>query len=307
MNSKIIHFIFFANYFVGFLALALSFETAFQMGIPFCSGTYYGLLFCVTVWYYTYAYRGASNNPGSTNPRTHWYYTHRSFIGKSQAIVLFVSILLGLLLVLENWRGIISLPIYFWLLFLILILSAAFYYGLVPRSLYSFNLRNTGWLKAFVIGFVWAGCVNILPVAMAHIEHGTDITQPGLMLWLFVKNWMFCTVNAIMFDIKDYEDDSNIQLKTFVVRFGLYNTIYFVLTPLLMVGLTALLIFTDYRHYPTVSIFLNAIPFFCLLLVAFSLNTPKRILYYLIVIDGLLLVKAVCGISGALYMQHFQI
>ena len=60
------------------------------------------------------------------------------------------------------------------------------------------------------------------------------VAEPLLMLWLFVKNWMFCTVNAIMFDMKDYEDDANIELKTFAVRMGLRNTIYYILVPLLL-------------------------------------------------------------------------
>ncbi len=114
---------------------------------------------------------------------------------------------------------------------------------------------------------------------------------------------MFCTVNAIMFDIKDYADDSNRQLKTFVVRFGLHNTINFILIPLLLIGICCMLAFTYYRHFSFLSIFFNLIPFILLLVVAYSMHQKKSILYYLIVIDGLLLVKAICGIVGMQFVK----
>ena len=297
MNSKIVSFTFFANYFVGFLAIALSIETAYQLSLPFLSLDYYILLFSSTVMYYTFAYTGP-NMQITTNPRTLWYQKHRQFINRSQLILLTICVLLGSKILFENWKEIINLPLPYWLMIGSIGMSAALYYGLLPKSIFRLNLRNTGWLKAFVIGFVWAGCVNVLPITIARIENGVHISEPIFMLWLFVKNWMFCTVNAIMFDIKDYEDDSNRQLKTFVVRFGLYRTITFILVPILLIGLFALLAFSNYRHLNILSILFNTIPFICLLFVAFSLQTPKRILYYLIVIDGLLLIKAFCGILG---------
>lgn len=113
---------------------------------------------------------------------------------------------------------------------------------------------------------------------------------------------MFCTVNAIMFDMKDYADDANKQLKTFVVRFGLRKTIFFVLIPILLVGLVSFLVFASYRHFGLVPVLFNLLPFLCLLVVAYSLHQRRNILYYLIVIDGLLLVKALCGIAGTFFL-----
>jgi hypothetical protein len=39
-----------------------------------------------------------------------------------------------------------------------------------------------------------------------------------------------------MFDIKDYAADHNHQLKTFVVRYGLRKTIFYILIPLTLVS-----------------------------------------------------------------------
>jgi 4-hydroxybenzoate polyprenyltransferase len=303
MGNRLVQFIFFANYFVGLLAVALSFETAFQLSLPLNSPDYYLLLFAATVMYYTYAYSVPADQPFSDNPRTNWYRNHSVFIRRSQVVLLIVCLITGGNLLVKNFTAILSLPIYYWFLIFTLPLAALLYYGLLPQSVISLNLRNTGWLKAFVIGYVWAVCVNFLPVTMVRIEQGIPIAEPDFMLWLFIKNWMFCTVNAIMFDLKDYADDANRELKTFVVRFGLRKTIFFILIPILLIGLVSLILFASYRHFGIVPILFNIIPFICLLFVAYSLHRRKRILYYLIVIDGLLLVKALCGIAGTFFIK----
>jgi 4-hydroxybenzoate polyprenyltransferase len=301
MGNRLVAFIFFANYFVGLLAVALSVETAFQLNLPLNSPAYYLLVFSATVMYYTKAYAVPMTDISSPNPRTEWYRLHHGFIKTSQVVFLMVSIGIAFWLLKKDFSQIIRLPFVYWLLLSTIPLAAILYYGLLPKSIISLNLRNTGWLKAFVIGFVWAGSVNLFPVAMVHIERGISVAEPAFMLWLFMKNWMFCTVNAIMFDMKDYEDDANIELKTFAVRIGLKKTISYVLVPLLSVGLLSLLIFALSRGFNILTILLNLVPFLCLLVVAFSLYKPRPILYYLVVIDGLLLVKAICGIAGSFF------
>jgi len=42
-----------------------------------------------------------------------------------------------------------------------------------------------------------------------------------------------------------------------------------------------------------------------LIIVSYSMHKRKSILYYLIIIDGLMFVKGVCGIAGALiFLKH---
>ena len=300
MGRKLIEFIFFGNYFVGMLALALSLETAFQLELHFNSIHYYLLLFFGTVMYYTYAYSGILSTTKSINPRTIWYAKHYRFIQWSQLILLSICVTLSLILVSQHYQNILSLPLRYWLIVAVVTLAAIFYYGL---SFLKINLRNTGWLKAFIIGFVWACCVNLLPLVVLQIERGSYYVDPVFMAWLFLKNWMFCTVNAIMFDLKDYEDDSNQELKTFVVRYGLRKTIFFVLTPLLLIGVISLLTFAHFKHFKLIILLFNLIPFILMLGVAWTMLRHKNILYYLIVIDGLLLVKALCGIAGSQFIH----
>jgi hypothetical protein len=300
MGAKVIRFIFFGNYFIGILAVALTIEATLQLDVPFNSLAYYALIFCAPIVYYTHAYMGALRLTRSSNPRIAWYIKHQLFLKWSQRVLSLAGIAIFLYLFTSNFQRILQLPAEYWIIVLGILGVAFLYYGLLPAYFFNLNLRNTGWLKPFIIGFIWACTANVLPLILLKIESGQEFPTDILWLWLFVKNWMFCTVNAIMFDIKDYAIDANKELKTFVVRIGIRRTILYILIPLLLIGMLSLLVFTSYERFPLLTVAINLIPFVLTLLVAYSMQHKKQILYYLIVIDGLILVKALCGILGAL-------
>ncbi|MDQ1140189.1 hypothetical protein [Pedobacter agri] len=302
--DKIIRFIFFGNYFVGFLAVALTVEATLQLRLPFNSLNYYLLLFLAPTIYYTYAYNKVSNQPLATNPRAQWYFKHKKLINWSQSILFTVCTSLIVNLLYDNFNNLLKLPISYWAAIVVVVVAALLYYGLLPKSFLKFNLRSTGWLKAFVIGFVWACCANVLPLIMLKIETGIGYHDSVLWTWLFIKNWMFCTVNAIIFDIKDYPTDANKHLRTFVVRYGLRKTIFQILIPLLIVGLFSLGIFANYKGFGLPQVLCNVLPFVVTIYVAYSMHRRKNILYYLMVIDGLILFKAICGIIGMQFVTN---
>lgn len=298
-RDRAVHFFFFANYFVGILAVALSIETAFQLNITLASPSFYLLMFCTTVLYYTFAYTAPLSPTVSANPRIQWYQTHRVYIRYSQRVLITIALVSAIAIANTNLDRLRHLPFQFWWPVLLMLMAALFYYQLLPGVAEKpYNLRQTGSLKPLIIGLVWAGCVTLLPVIMNWIENDADKPYPALFFWYFVKNWMFCTVNAIIFDMKDYADDANKHLKTVVVRLGLRKTIFWILIPLLMLGLFSFVLFAAYLDFGLLRILLNIIPFVALLIVAYSMHKRKNILYYLIIIDGLLLLKAACGITG---------
>ena len=261
------------------------------------------LLFGVIVMYYTYAFSKPLQTFSSDNPRSVLYMQHRVFVKYSQWFFIAVCITTGSLLFIRCDANLLHLPPQYWLIVIAMLLSAILYYGLLPHSFFKLNLRNTGWIKAFVIGFVWSCSVRLLPIIVLQLEHGYHYAGYILATGLFIKNLMFCTVNAIMFDLKDYEDDSNYNLKTFVVRFGVEKTIFFILFPLCLIGMLSILVFSHYRHFTFPSVFFNLLPFLLLLMVTYSMLRAKKILYYLIVIDGLILVKAICGIIAMQFVH----
>ncbi|ANI88506.1 hypothetical protein A9P82_03845 [Arachidicoccus ginsenosidimutans] len=319
MRNKFIHFIFFGNYFYALCTVALSVEASLQQGIPLNTPVYYLFLITGTIVYYSYAYLGEINlsgalrknalpkTAGNTNPyynkRTQWYINNYLTITITQIIYTLIMLGSALYLCVVEFHEIFSLHWDEWLALLIVPLVALFYYGSDYFPFIKINLRKSGWAKPFLIGFVWAGAVTIYPIMFYkwQINRHYLITISGV--WLFIKNLMFISVLCIMFDIKDYADDYNKQLKTFVVRVGLRRTIFTILLPLALMGLMSFWFFTSVMHFSFFSIAINTIPFICLLSVAYSMHHRKPILYYLIVIDGLMLVKAACGIAASLWIK----
>lgn len=288
----------FGNYFYGLCTVALSIEASLQQNYPLNSVLYYLCVFCATVLYYTHAYIAEPARPDLNNKRTAWYLYNRKFVRRSQLILTITLAAGAILLIIPIFDRLFHLSWLQWTVGAIFPVVAAFYYGSVVPGTASNNLRNQGWIKPFVIGFVWAGPVTLYPVLFLSIQHGTDYS-PGLVgLLLFVKNFMFITMLCIMFDIKDYAADHNQNLKTFVVQLGLRKTIFYILIPLSALGLGTFVLYAMLRHFPLARILVNTIPFILLITVAYSMHRRKSILYYLAIIDGLMLVKAICGTIG---------
>ena len=107
---------------------------------------------------------------------------------------------------------------------------------------------------------------------------------------------------CILFDVKDFATDQLYRMRTFVVKMGIRKTILSLLLPLALIGLATFIYYATTHQFNWMKVLLNTIPFLLLIWVAFSLLRRRRpLLYYLIVVDGLMLVKAVCGIVAMLY------
>lgn len=291
---------FFINYFYGFIAVALSVESCLQQSVPLNSIAYYSFVFASVVLYYTYAYLDEAS-PNADNERSKWYKRNRQFVFYSQIFFTIVLVMSMFCFIKELPTNLLKMPYYYWVILSIFPIIAALYYGIQSSpSLHKYNLRDTGWFKPFFIGFVWAGAVSLYPVLFSDLEKGMTFQLSFFKILLFIKNFMFISVLCIMFDIKDYAADHNRQLKTFVVQFGLRKTIFYILLPLCSIGLGTFFVYAFAHHFPLLRIVFNTIPFILLIFVAYSMSKRKSIIYYLAVIDGLMLVKAICGSLGIL-------
>lgn len=282
---------FFGNYFYGLCVVALSVEACLQQSISQPPIIYYIAIFCATVIFYTKAYISQSINT-MANERTLWYVKNKKTVFTTQ-VVFYVLIAVCCFLLLPNLiEGLKKQYLSDLTLIAAFPLTGLLYYGLSKKL----SLRQTHWLKPFVIGFVWSGIVTLYPLFYNQMQQVQNISISLVTLFFFVKNLMFIAVLCIMFDFKDYATDYNEQLKTFVVSFGLRKTIYYILIPLILLGFASFLIVTYHRHFSIQKISINAVPFMLLLIVSFSLTKRKSIFYYLTIIDGLMLAKAICGI-----------
>ncbi len=287
--------IFFGNYFYGICTVALAMEGSLQQGYPLNNAAWYIFLFSASVLYYTKAYLGEAS-ANTTNKRTLWYLHNRKAVTISRVIFYAVTAISTGWILYNYGSNIFHIKAWQWLVIGTFPAVAALYYGL--PSITRYNLRQTGWLKPFIIGFVWAGAITIYPLIFYQVETGHPYTLTYLGQLLFVKNMMFISVLGIMFDIKDYAADHNRQLKTFVVRVGLRKTLFYIILPLSVLGFVSFAAFALINHFQLVRILFNSIPFILLLIVGYSMHRRKTIMYYLVVIDGLMLVKAICGILG---------
>lgn len=273
----------------------LSLEASLQQFYPLNDPYYYLIVFLFTVVYYTKAYM-TTGAVRSGNPRTNWYVEHRQLVKYSQWVFMAVCAVAGLVFLFRYGNNLQQVTLGEALLILIFPLVGLLYYGIDNDAFAGYNLRRIGWLKPFLIGFVWGGLVTVYPILYYCFTHDIPFRVTLIGTLLFIKNFMFVTVLGIMFDIKDYATDSNRRLKTFVVRAGLRRTIFSIIIPLSIVGLGTFLTYAFTHGFSAGKILLNCIPFISLVIVAWSMYRRKSILFYLVIIDGLMLLKGICGI-----------
>lgn len=300
-SNKYIKLFFFGNYFYGVCAVALSIEGALQQKYPLNDLLYYVLAFASTVVYYTNAYILTEVSDDIANIRSMWYARNKKFMQGNQLFFLFITLFCGGTFIIKSWENIIVMNMLEWFLIVLFPLVSALYYGIDLKYFGKYNLRNVGWLKPFIIGFTWAGLANIYPVLYYCIKNGIHFVPTLAGAFLFLKNFMFITILCILFDIKDYAMDYNAQLKTLVVKLGLRRTIFYFIIPLCVIGLGSFLAYAMFHHFSTLKILINTVPFLLIITVAYSMYNRRSIFYYLIIIDGLMLVKAVCGITAMTY------
>jgi len=297
--NRIIENIFFSNFFLILLTLSLNIETNLKLGLPLNTIPYYVFISSVTILFYLYAYRIPQHLKFSTNPRTQFYIRYKKEIR-------FITLFLGLISLFSGvWLGIKCLPNYeilSWKWLLILGSTVFFVFGYYDFKL-GFSLRKYMLLKPFLIGWAWAITTVFSPVLFLMLKNETLYRIDPKFYFLFFQTFMFCLVNAILFDLKDYEDDHNRNLKTFVVKFGYHFTLNRIILPLLFLTFLSFLIFGFWIDLPFPRILFILIPISCLAIFAFKLNRPKPILYYLIAIDGMILLKAIGGILSVLLFE----
>lgn len=294
---------FFSNYFYGICAVALSMECSIQLGLPLNNPFFYTLLFSVTVLYYTHAYYlEIHKNPYPVNERTSWYLNNKKRIELSQIILTAFSGLILLLMLNGLQPNFSKISAYSWIIFVFFIFLGAGYYKQLHSKWGKWSLRNNGLLKPLMIGLVWAGMVSFSPVLFHDISYPGSNKSLEWVTWaLFIKNWLFISILSLLFDIKDYATDANNQLKTWVVKLGLRKTLKSIIFPMIILSIGSHWLMGFSQSFKLFSILFNSIPYVLLITVCLQMHQRKSILYYLAIIDGLMLIKAICGILGMLF------
>ena len=295
--------IFYGNFFYGIAAVLLAMETAAKLPLGRLDWEFYVLLGLGTTFFYTESYSfDPAPKPG--NKRADWIFKYRRILMAGQWIMGLLCLALAVSILIEYNEAIRQFNIGEWGMAIFFPLAAILYYGLSFPGVFKLNIRQNGFTKPFVIGMVWTGAVTIYPILMWALQSGELPDYSWRMLWYFTHNLMFITVLCVLFDIKDYAADHNADLKTFVVQHGLRSTIFRFVIPLVVLGICSYLAFWLPREIPHGRLLTNLIPFFLLLLIAYGMQKRRGILYYLAVIDGMMVAKALLGIASMLFFPQ---
>ena len=268
-----------------------------QLGHHHIPYLFLALTGAATVYYYNHSYLLESND-NAPNQRNIWVREHAGQIKKMQWILLGFIIGCGSFQLYTLVPGISLLKGYD-ILYCCLIGLGAFLYYFDTKKYPWLNLRSYGIAKPLVIGSIWAGVGVYAPYLFLKL---TNQAYDGMahMPILFISNALYISIIALLFDIKDFESDANKQMKTLVVRMGLTKTINWIVLPMSALILIATLHYGYLHGFTGYQILLNTIPLILLISVSYQMHQRKSILYYLAIIDGLIVVKAACGIMATL-------
>jgi len=253
-----------------------------------------------TVYYYNHSYLLESND-SAPNQRNNWVREHAGQIKKMQWILLGFIIGGGSFQLYTLVTGISLLKGYD-ILYCCLIGLGAFLYYFDTKTYPWLNLRSNGIAKPFIIGSIWAGVGVYAPYLFLKLTNQAYTGMADLPI-LFIINALYISMIALLFDIKDFESDANKQMKTLVVRMGLTNTIHWIVLPISALILIVSLGYSYLHGFTGAQILLNTLPLILLISVSYQMHQRKSILYYLAIIDGLIVVKAACDITATLFFS----
>lgn len=294
---QFLNFLFFGNYFYGLCSVAMMLETCYTFKLKHPPVLFFLVVFMVVVWFYTKAYI-QQNQMSTSNQRTTWYIQNRKLILNTQMSLIIAIPVLCVMLLPNIYQGLQILTPYHWLLLSTPLLLSVGYYGINSKL----NLRRFLILKPISIAITWSFIASFLPIIYNQLQNKQSVSFSTMHTIWSIENFLFVLALAIMFDIKDFNADANAPIKTFITKFGLSNTIYKIILPIACLSLISFLVFFTNNFTLPILLVINTIPFLLLMIVCLSLQKPKSIFYYLIVIDGLMFVKACIGIISFKYL-----
>ena len=294
---RIIEYIFFSNFFMGIMALALNIETNIRLQLPLNTIVYYIFTTVITILFYLFAYRIPASVNFSINPRIAFYVKHRKSIRLFTYILYVIALITGSVILYQSYKSLLFLGwFHYFILCITFILSTSYY-----NWKFGLSLRKYTWFKPTLIAWTWAVTTVYFPLLIMQLTNHTIIALNAQFYFLFIQTFMYFIVNAIMFDMKDYEDDTNRNLKTFVVKYGYYETLNRIIFPLISLGFLSFILYGFYFELSLISIILLETPVVLLALFAYQLNRKKSILFYLVAIDGMIVLKAIFGMLSTLF------
>ena len=285
-----------SNHFYGIAASLLTIETTMLILNQLPSFFLVAFIYIGTLVYYTYAYFNETST-GLYNERSKWYQSNKGYLKIRQIFLILLCISIGVFK-LQLIEIFILLSIGLKLILCIaLVIILLYYYAhkIFKRG----NLRKKGLLKSMSIAWVWVVVCFILPIVIQ--SQGKYNFSAHYALVHLLQLYLFILILAILFDIKDINRDNDENIKTLVAKYGIKPIMYTFIFPLVLVYLWVSF-FLLFRLQESFVYFLTPLLIsFLIVMVGYLVQKRKTIHENILLIDGLILIKALLGILLLLF------
>ena len=288
-----------SNHFYGLCATLLSIESTVVFLNQAPSIFTIAFIYLTTLVFYTHAYLNESSE-GIYNERSSWYAKNKKYLLIRQVVFSLIIIYLALFK-LGSIELFLTASISTKCVLLFSIIISAFYYFPFLNSNFFTGIRSWGVTKSASIAWVWAVMCCLVPLLFTDKLAIQQLIPTTHFLLYFSQLFIFILLLAILFDIKDLIRDKEEMVNTIVLKYGVDETIQKFATPLIIIYF--IISFIIYYLYHQTILYLLA-QLLLLLMVYFAISTIKKVKsihYNILLIDGLMIVKALIGIVYATY------
>lgn len=217
--------------------MALTLETFTVLGLPGTLNWYIWLAGLSTFFIYNLHYYKKISG-GKEHNRLQWGLRHRRF--QLYSIIGSLLLMLGGIITHHTQIFFYNGRLHYSSLtgfFIIAILSLAYSHPFTQRK--KKTLRQIGWLKMVTLSFVWSFATSILPVLM--LPPDVQATDTVLLLSLFSHRFFFIASLAILFNVYDYREDKEENIRTIAVIAGPAKTLHYCKWVMLLLNTVAAL------------------------------------------------------------------
>lgn len=291
-----------SNQFYGICALLLATESTLIITHEYPTITILLFIHLTTILFYTYSYE-KEHKEGIYNERTKWHQHNKAYLQIRQLALFLACLYLGFFK-LNIITKFLNAPFQLQCAVLISVILSLFYYLPINSNGKRILFRDIGIFKSLCIAIVWAVMCCLIPLWLSGFEmDGSKILSNKL--WIhFLQLFIYILILAILFDIKDINRDKEELVKTIVVNYGIQNTIHKIIYPLML--LYSCMIFWESRvlHFH----FMYWIVQVCIICVTYFFTkgvlTQKSIHINILMIDGLMIIKAILSIIAFQAFVH---
>lgn len=293
MFQKFINWFQFTNIFIALCAVSFSFANLSFFREFKTPKLLFITIFLGVVWYYNLAYQKIIVTNQNYNQRTLWFVAHKKQLFTIQAILL-SCIAIFCFILSPNLANFFDFTTLWHQLFLVsfIIIGLLYNFGLINKSS-SISIRKIAFLKPLFIGYVWMGVTLVFPFVFNAISNH-QILNFNYKFWIiFTEGLFFIALLAILYDVKDFEADNAVSLKTWVVKLGINKLHERLILPAIALAIAAIFMLLQMQLLNNKIAITIILSYLIIVIISKIIQQKKSIIWHLTLIDGVILLKSV--------------